>query len=99
MTASSFRRAENAGYTDGEITMAACPKSYGMAKFLQYIGASREDAIAFGDGPNDLEMLAYAGTEVAMGNGTNACKAKADFVTASIHEDGIFLGFQKLGLI
>lgn len=99
VTDSSFRRAVSTGYTDGEITMAACPKSHGMAKFLQYIGASREDAIAFGDGPNDLEMLAYAGTGVAMGNGTDACKAKADFVTASIHEAGIYLGFQKLGLI
>lgn len=99
VTDSSFRRAVSTGYTDGEITMAACPKSHGMAKFLRYIGASRKDATAFGDGPNDLEMLAYAGTGVAMGNGTDACKAQADFVTASIHEDGIYLGFQKLGLI
>ena len=98
VTGSSFKRSEGAEYMDGEITMAAYPKSYGMAQYLRYTGAGREDTIAFGDGPNDLEMLQYAGIGVAMGNGREALKARADLVTAPIHEDGIYLGFEKLGL-
>ena len=70
-----------------------------MEKLLTYLGKTREDAIAFGDGPNDLEMLSYAGIGVAMGNADDSVKEKADMVTARIDEDGIFLALRKLKII
>lgn len=83
----------------GEIICKGINKSYGMKKYLEYRGVSREDAIAFGDGPNDLDMLSYAGIGVAMGNGLDEVKEKADFVTKDIDEDGIAYAMRELGLI
>ena len=45
--------------------------------------------MAFGDAENDLDMLAYAGIGVAMGNASEAVKHAADYVTASVDEKGI----------
>lgn len=87
------------GTSSGEITQAGINKAYGMEKLLTYLGKTREDAIAFGDGPNDLEMLSYAGIGVAMGNADTCVKEKADMVTARIDEDGIFLALRKLKII
>jgi hydroxymethylpyrimidine pyrophosphatase-like HAD family hydrolase len=47
------------------------------------------DTIAFGDMPNDLEMLAWAGHGVAMGNGHADVKAIANEVTVTNDEDGV----------
>ena len=49
----------------------------------------REDMIAFGDSHNDLSMLKYAGTGIAMGNAVEEVKAIADEVTGTNDEDGI----------
>jgi hydroxymethylpyrimidine pyrophosphatase-like HAD family hydrolase len=57
------------------------------------------DTIAFGDGPNDLEMLAFAGIGVAMGNGVAAAKEAADMVTAGIDDDGLARAMAQLGLV
>lgn len=52
-------------------------------------GIRREEVVAVGDGANDLEMLAYAGLGVAMGNASDAVKKQADAVTASHDEGGV----------
>lgn len=83
----------------GEITRAGITKAYGMQKVLEYYGLTREDCIAFGDGPNDFEMIEFAGTGVVMGNGIPELKEKADFITTSINEDGIKYAMNKLLLI
>ena len=68
-------------------------------KIVEFLGATREDTIAFGDGPNDFEMIEYAGIGVAMGNASDDLKAKADVITTHIAEDGIYNGMKKLNLI
>ena len=60
---------------------------------------AREDSIAIGDGPNDLQMMEYAGVGVAMGNAKEEVKKLADMVTSDVAEDGIYHAFEKLGLI
>jgi hydroxymethylpyrimidine pyrophosphatase-like HAD family hydrolase len=37
-------------------------------RVVERLGFAREDVIAFGDGPNDLELLRYAGKGVLMAN-------------------------------
>ena len=66
---------------------------------IEHLGVSREDTIAFGDGPNDFEMIEFAGIGVAMGNASEDLKEKADMVTTAIDKDGIFNGMKELGLI
>lgn len=84
---------------DGEITIKGINKSYGIKLYLDYYGISVEDAIAFGDGPNDLDMLEYVGCGVAMGNSRQEVKAAADYVTKDISEGGIAYAMSHLGLI
>lgn len=50
----------------------------------------------FGDGPNDMEIFDYVGLKIAMGNATPELKAKADYVTGTVEEDGIFNALEEL---
>ena len=86
-------------FCDGEINKAGVNKATGMEKYLEAAGVPHEDCIAFGDGPNDLEMIQYAALGVCMGNGTDRLKALADRICGRIDEDGIYNEFQALGLI
>lgn len=83
----------------GEIGINGINKSTGMELYLNHADIPRESSIAVGDGPNDLQMMEYAGIGVAMGNARNDVKRLADLVTAPINEDGIYKAFEKLGLL
>lgn len=83
----------------GEVGINGIHKATGMKRYLEYVGISREDSIAIGDGPNDLQMMEYAGIGIAMGNAKDEVKERADMVTAHIDEDGIYLALEKLGLL
>jgi len=85
--------------TKGEITCAGVNKATGMQHYLEAIGASAEDAIAFGDGENDFDMIRYAGISVVMGNGIERLKKEATMVTDSINQNGIYNAMKKLQLI
>ena len=74
-------------------------KASGIEAALEFLGIDRADSVAFGDGFNDLEMLAYVGVGVAMGDAPPEVKAVADRITGSPEEDGIRNGFAALGLI
>jgi hypothetical protein len=96
VTASSFEKPDE---TSGEITMAGINKASGMQVIGEYLEAVRENMIAFGDGPNDIDMLEYAGIGIAMGNAGEYTKASADMVTDRIDEDGIYNALRKLEII
>ena len=96
ITAMSFK---NENESSGEIAVGGITKAVGMEKLVEYLGITREDTIAFGDGPNDFEMIEYAGIGVAMGNASDDLKAIADYVTTAVTEDGIYNGMKELDLI
>lgn len=52
-------------------------------------GIDRREIVAFGDNTNDVEMLAYAGLGVAMGNAVPAARAAAQEICAPCAEDGV----------
>jgi hypothetical protein len=74
-------------------------KATGAEQMMSLLGVSHKDTYAFGDGLNDLEIIQFVGTGVAMANGFDELKAVADIVTASVFDDGISKGLQKLELI
>jgi len=67
-----------------------CGKGTGIERILAYYGLSKEEAIAFGDGSNDIEMLKTVGTGIAMGNATEDVKEIADDICGTVMEDGIY---------
>jgi len=72
-----------------EAVPRGCSKSRGMETVLQALGIPREDSLAIGDGANDVDMIRFAGTGIAMGNAEEALKEAADGVTRSVQEGGV----------
>lgn len=60
-----------------------------IKSLLRAYRISPKEAVAIGDGPNDIEMLRHVGTGVAMGNAGEEVKAAADFVTGHHEKDGL----------
>ena len=82
-----------------DVIPASCGKDKGMAAVLSHYGYAREDAIAFGDGGNDLSLIRYAGIGIAMGNAEQSVKDAADYVSDSCADDGVLKALQHFGLI
>lgn len=74
-------------------------KGKAIGKVLEYYQLDKSEALAFGDGNNDIEMLQSVGTGVAMANGSEQLKAAADDVCGDVAEDGIYEYCLKHGLI
>lgn len=72
-----------------EFTAQHIDKAKALDTVLSPLGIERKDVIAFGDGHNDITMLAYAGMGVAMENAVSELKRVADFETNSNDEEGI----------
>ncbi|KMK78327.1 hypothetical protein AB990_01335 [Alkalihalobacillus pseudalcaliphilus] len=87
------------GAEGGEISGIGIHKAAGIEAVLKHLQLPREQTLAIGDGINDLEMLQFCEIGIAMGNAKEELKAVADEVTAAIDEDGVYLSFQKHGLI
>ncbi|MGQ0573706.1 MAG: HAD family hydrolase [Pseudonocardia sp.] len=70
-------------------------KGSGLAEVAARLGVTAADTVAFGDMPNDLEMLRWAGHGVAMGNAHPALLDMADEITAHHGEDGLALVLER----
>lgn len=73
-------------------------KALGIKHLIKSTGHRLEDTIAFGDGLNDLQMMEVAGYSVAMENGHEETKKRANHVTSHVDEDGLAKAFDFLGL-
>lgn len=59
------------------------------------LGITAENVLAIGDNYNDVEMLAYAGVGVAMGNAPSDVRAIADWVAPNVQADGVAVAIEK----
>jgi len=74
-------------------------KGEAIKKVLNRLQIPKEQAIAFGDGMNDKEMLQSVGESFAMENAHPDLFQYAKHKTASVDNSGIYQGLKKLGLI
>ncbi|MBK5305652.1 MAG: HAD family phosphatase [Frankiaceae bacterium] len=72
-----------------EISATGVSKASGLASLAQEHGIAASEVVAFGDMPNDLPMLAWAGHSVAVANAHPDVLAASDEVTASNDDDGV----------
>ena len=82
-----------------DVVPAKGGKDYGVRAALERFGIAPEEAIAFGDGENDLGMFEVVGTSIAMGNAWDGVKERASFVTTDVDDDGIWNACKELGII
>jgi len=72
-----------------EISAAGVTKASGLAWVCEELDVPAGKVVAFGDMPNDVPMLEWAGHGVAMANAHDDLLAVADEVTAPNSEDGV----------
>lgn len=72
-----------------EVVPLGVSKATGVEELARPLGITADEVVAFGDMPNDVPMLAWAGIGVAMGNSHPEAVAAADEVTATNHDDGV----------
>jgi Cof subfamily protein (haloacid dehalogenase superfamily) len=72
-----------------EVVPRGISKASGVEEVARPRGIAAEDVVAFGDMPNDLPLLSWAGHGVAMGNAHPEVLAVADEVTAPNTDDGV----------
>ncbi len=79
-----------AGGFGADVMLKVNSKANGLNLLCDHWGIGIADTYAFGDGPNDIEILDAAGTGIAMGNASDDVKASADYVTSDIADDGVY---------
>ena len=77
------------GYNNLEFTRADANKGVGLRKLAEILGVNPDATMAIGDTENDLAIIEAAGIGVALGNATDAVKARADYVTTTNTKDGV----------
>ena len=79
-----------------EISAAGVTKASGLAWLAERAGIDPSEAVAYGDMPNDVPMLTWAGLGVAVANAHPAVLEVADEVTGSNDEDGVAVHLERL---
>jgi Cof subfamily protein (haloacid dehalogenase superfamily) len=72
-----------------EIVPLGISKATGVEELAHPLDITPEEVVAFGDMPNDVPMLQWAGLGVAMGNAHPDAVAVADEVTTTNDDDGV----------
>ena len=82
-----------------EVMDKSVSKATGIEILLNHYGFTVDEAIAFGDNYNDVEMLSYIPQSVVMANAPAAVKKLAAAVTDSNEAGGIYTYLKKIGVI
>lgn len=82
-----------------DVIPAGGSKAEGIKTLLDKMNIDIKDTYAFGDGPNDVEMLELIENSVAMGNGVQEAKAVSRYVTGHVDENGLYDGLKMAGLL
>ena len=79
-----------------EMSAAGVTKASTLAMVCEERGIAPDEVVAFGDMPNDLPMLEWAGTSYAMANGHPSVQALAERVAPAHDEDGVAQVLEEL---
>ncbi|SEO64577.1 hypothetical protein SAMN04488134_11055 [Amphibacillus marinus] len=79
----------NSSLTNMELNAKGTHKAAAIAILIEQLDATMEQVMVVGDSLNDLKMIEAAGIGVAMGNGQELVKQKADWVTKPLNEEGV----------
>ncbi|MEN3307669.1 MAG: hypothetical protein V7603_3871 [Micromonosporaceae bacterium] len=72
-----------------EMSRRGVTKATGLARVAAERGITAPDVLAFGDMPNDISMLSWAGRSVVVANAHPLARAAADEITLSNVDDGV----------
>ena len=81
-----------------ELASGEAGKAPALAWLAGQLSLHRSEMIAFGNAENDMDMLRFAGTGVAMGNSPDPVKQAADLVTSDNAHDGVAEVLERYGI-
>jgi hydroxymethylpyrimidine pyrophosphatase-like HAD family hydrolase len=87
------------GDSAGELYLSWIHKALGIQTVTDHLGIDRSQVVAVGDGLNDIEMLEFAGTAVAIQDSDPRVLTVADLVTPGPHQEGLVSLFVELELV
>jgi len=73
-------------------------KGDALRRLAEHLGVPQAQVMALGDQDNDASMIAWAGVGVAMGNGSRATRAAADWIAPSLADDGAAVAIERFVL-
>lgn len=88
--------ATHSGFAFVEVSAAGVHKGWALETLCARLGVRKEEVIAFGDMPNDLPMLTWAGHGVAVANAHPEVLQQADEITLSNTEDGVAVVLERV---
>jgi len=74
-------------------------KKVGIDVFLEHFGIALSETMSFGDGGNDITMLAHTQIGIAMGNANPEVKEIADYITDDVDSNGIWNALKHFEVI
>ncbi len=78
-----------------EMTAFGVNKGKALENLAAFYGYKPSEVLAIGDSLNDVQMLEWAGTAIAMGNALDTVKKVCDDVTLPVGEDGVAAAIEK----
>jgi Cof subfamily protein (haloacid dehalogenase superfamily) len=91
-----YVHATTTGFESIDIIPTGIDKGFGLRKLAEHFGWTAENVVAFGDQGNDLEMLQYAGTALAVENAIPELKAVATRVIGRNDDESVLKEMENL---
>lgn len=88
--------ATHSGASFVEVAAAGVTKAWALAALCDDLGISADEVVAFGDAPNDLPMLQWAGRGIAVANAHPTVLAAVQEVAPSNEDDGVAVILEQL---
>lgn len=87
------------GDSAGELYLARINKAVGIQTVIEHLGIHREQVVAVGDGLNDIEMLEFAGSGVAIEGSDPRVLKVSDHIIPGPQDEGLVSLFAALGTV
>ena len=87
------------GFTSFDVSEFDINKGLGVKETLKYFGINEDDAYAFGDGINDIEMIQSVTNSFAVANAIDEVKKHSRYITNDVLDDGFYNALVKEKLI
>ncbi len=71
-------------------------KSNAIKILADHLHIDKEEIVVMGDGANDFPMFEMSGYKVAMENGNEMLKEKADYITTTNNQDGVAKALEEI---
>ena len=86
-------------YHDRYFFVEPTQKEKGIYRIMDYFKVPIKDVVVFGDDLNDLSMFSDEWFCIAMGNGADKLKQKANYITDDVDKDGVYKACVHFGWI